>query len=155
MKKLDLKDRKIICPLSYGDNDYKNHIVYKGKDLFPEAFIPLCEFMDLQDYLKILSSCSFAVMGHIRQQAGGNIVSMLHFGAKVFFYPESPMYRFFKKEGAFVYDVKDLERELNSQLDGGQIEHNRKILRKHWGRNAIRRKTKELIGSVSEYKGSK
>lgn len=152
IKKLNLKDRKIICPLSYGDNDYKDHVVSRGKDMFSEDFIPLCEFMNMQDYLKILSSCSFAVMGHIRQQAGGNIVSMLHLGAKVFFYPESPMYRFFKKEDAFVYEIKDMERELNSQLNGGQIEHNRKILRKYWGRNASQCRTKELIKSVLKYK---
>jgi hypothetical protein len=155
IRKSGLAGRKIICPLNYGYEDYRLRVVARGKELFREDFVPICERMELQDYLKILASCSFAVMGHIRQQAGGNIFAMLNLGAKVFLDTRNPWYKFFKKEDAFIYSLSEAEREAGSRLDAGQIERNREILGKHWGREAIRRKTMELIDSVSRKRAVK
>lgn len=155
VKRLDLKGRKIICPLNYGDADYGKRVIARGEELFPGEFIPIREHMQLPDYLKTLTSCSIAVMGHIRQQAGGNIIMLLHLGTKVFLDPRNPWYAFFKNEGAAIFSLDELEREAGSRLGGEQVEHNRAILRKHWGREAIRRKTVDLIAVVSGDGGSK
>lgn len=155
LKRLELNGKKIICPLNYGDDAYKRLIILRGKELFADDFTPLCNPVELQDYLKILTSCAFTVMGHIRQQAGGNIITMLYLGTKVFLDPQNPWYKFFKEENTYIYALDDLEHEAVSRLTGAQIEHNREVLRKHWGRAAIRRKTRELILSVSQYRAGK
>ena len=102
LKALDLGERKIITPLSYGDEYYRNTIINHGNSEFGDCFVPLVEFMPIDEYIKTISSCSIVVMNHLRQQAMGNIVIMLYLGAKVFLDPKNPAYDFHKKQGAAV-----------------------------------------------------
>lgn len=99
LSKLDLNARKIICPLSYGNKKYGQEVTNYAKYKFNDKFEPLIDFMPIEDYNKIISSCSVVVMNHLRQQAVGNIVIMLYFGAKVFLNKENPVYEFFINNG--------------------------------------------------------
>ena len=145
LKALDLGERKIITPLSYGDEYYRNTIINHGNSEFGDCFVPLVEFMPIDEYIKTISSCSIVVMNHLRQQAMGNIVIMLYLGAKVFLDPKNPAYDFLKKQGAAVYSIDELASEMNSSLTPDQIEKNRQVLRNTWSRDVILRKTRELI----------
>ena len=69
LKTINLSNRKIIVPLSYGDNKYKKIILKKYKNIFGNKFKPLLDFISIKDYLNILKSCNICIMGHLRQQA--------------------------------------------------------------------------------------
>lgn len=144
----DFGSRQIICPLSYGDKQYRAKVITAGKHQFGENFKPITDFMQIKEYVLLLSSCSAVVMGHLRQQALGNIVIMLYLGAKVFLDKRNPVYHFFRKENAIVFSLEQIGDEINTLLRVDQIEHNRMVLRKHWGREAIRQKTTKLINAV-------
>ncbi|WP_146490019.1 TDP-N-acetylfucosamine:lipid II N-acetylfucosaminyltransferase [Vibrio sp. T20] len=149
---LDIKNRDLVCPLSYGDLHYRNSISAIGEKLFTDRFNSLTDFMPIEDYINILASCSVVIMNHTRQQALGNIIIMLYLGAKVFLRKKNPVYDFFKDEGAVIFSIEDLELNpnlLHYEITDKDLAVNRQVLRKHWSRENIKFKTKELIRIIT------
>lgn len=151
LTKLNLQDRKIITPLSYCDPEYRTCIIREGAKLFFNNFMPLTDFMPIDEYLNIISSCSIIIMNHIRQQALGNIITMMYLGASVFLKKENPIYIFFKKEGAIIFNLDELEKNhklFDFRLSEDDVEKNKDILKFHWSRDKSHLKTKKLIKAV-------
>jgi len=146
--KYKLDGRDIITPLSYGDEFYREKIIAHGTKLFGANFIPLITFLTLDRYIALLKSCSIVIMNHLRQQAVGNIIMMLHMGAKVFLDHNNPVYNHFKKQGASIFTLEDLEHEADLRLTMPQIVRNRKILKNNWSKEVINKKTKNMIDTV-------
>jgi len=147
---IDSDDRLIISPLSYGDPVYRDNIINYGKQHWEKRFIPVIEFMPIEEYTNFISSCSIVIMNHLRQQAVGNIDITMYLGAKIFLNKENPVYQFYKTEGAFIFSIDELEQEINTRLNDSQIEHNQNILRKNGSREAMFIKTRKLIAIVSK-----
>jgi hypothetical protein len=149
LKSIDLHNRKIICPLSYGDPIYGKYISKSGQHIFGDDFVPLMDFMPIDKYNQIISNCSIAIMNHLRQQAVGNIIAMMYFGAKVFLNKDNPVYWFFKKNGAIVFTMEELSIEsISVSLSMEEVETNRNIIKQYWSRNIMMEKTKRLIETV-------
>lgn len=156
LREFDLEGRKLIVPLSYGDASYRKEIINVGRSTFGENFQPLTEFMSLAEYDRTISSCSTVLMNHRRQQALGNINTMLYKGAKVFLNADSVVYSFFKKRGAHVYAISDIANNVGGlfqSITEDQINKNRCVLNEFWGHevviNNIRRLT-ELTNRTYE-----
>jgi hypothetical protein len=150
LSEINMGGRRIISPVSYGNPEYRDIVIRFGKNYWGSHFIPLVEFMPLEKYIEILRTCSVVIMNHIRQQALGNIIATMNFGAKIFLNTKNPIYQFFKKEGAYIYSINQLESEINTPLTEDQIKHNRTILMKHWSREIQLIKTKKLIEIISK-----
>jgi dTDP-N-acetylfucosamine:lipid II N-acetylfucosaminyltransferase len=151
LAKLDLGERKIIVPLSYSDPDYRDAIILYGNELFGTRFQPIVDFMPLDKYNALIAECSIVIMGHRRQQALGNICTMLYKGAKVFVSEDSVVYQFFKNCGAFVYGLRDLIAsggEVFAPLADEQKKKNREVLESHWGQDVVLRNVRNLIEMV-------
>ena len=149
---LSVKDKNIICSLSYGNEKYKNAIDNYGKNKFGQQFNSLSDFMPIKEYIELLSSCSVVIMNHIRQQALGNIIIMLYFGATVFLRKENPIYTLLNSNGAKVYSIEDLEKNqtmINKKITKEELSINRDVLRKHWSRDVIKENTKILIDKIT------
>ncbi len=87
MKKLvKFKDEniKIFVPLSYGDKAYADRIIETGKEWFGDKFVSITDFMAEDEYYKFMNQMDIAIFGMNRQQALGNIMSLLCLGKKVF-----------------------------------------------------------------------
>ncbi len=87
-------------------------------------------------------------MGHRRQQALGNICTMLYKGAKVFVSEDSVVYHFFKNSGAFVYGLRDLTEsggKVFAPLTEEQKQKNREVLESHWGQFVVLQNVRNLI----------
>lgn len=149
LSKFDFIDSvNIIAPLSYGDENYKNKITKIGQAELGELFQPVADFMPLDEYVALIKQCGYVVMNHKRQQAVGNIVIMMYLGARVFLREENPTYRMLKKEGAILSTVQELELNpdlLKMPLTECEIQKNIGILYKHWSKDAIDTKTKNLV----------
>lgn len=133
LKKLDLKERTIFTPLSYGEPQYSKAIISHGKALFPDNFKPLTSFLPLEEYNQILSRCGIVIMNHHRPQAMGNIIASLYMGAKVFM-NNTDAYQYLKQLGCTVFLIEDdliarNQEEVFQLLSDEQVEHNRMILR--------------------------
>lgn len=146
-----LRQYKIVAPLSYGDARYRNIVEEVGKKMFGKNFLPLVDYMPVQEYVGIIQSCGFVVMNHVRQQALGNIVIMLYLGAKVFLREENPVYRYLKKLGVCIYTVQALAVDstmLEEGLSHEEKANNRRIMISNWSRKTSDERTRGLIERV-------
>lgn len=151
LNSIELNGRKVICPLSYGDKTYTSIVINKGNELFGDNLIALLSFLPLQEYISIIKSCSIVIMNHLRQQALGNINIMMFIGAKVFLNKENPIYSFYLKHGAVIYNTDELNNDIISYpLNKTEINKNREILFKLWNRENMLLKTKKLINTIKE-----
>lgn len=98
---------EVICPLSYGDEEYGEEIAVYGKKLLGEKFIPITEFMAKEKYVELLSSCSVGIFNNDRQQAMGNINMLLVLGKKVFLRENTSMWKTYNDAG---YEVSNINQ---------------------------------------------
>lgn len=150
-------NRQIIVPLSYGDKDYGEKIVAIGSQYFGERFKSLKDFMKVQDYVAIIKQCGYVIMNHKRQQAIGNIVIMLYFGARVFLREENPAYSFFKDLGIAITSVQELEKKislLDEPLSIKDKEKNKHLVSEYWSRDKGVFRTIELVQRAMNHRNN-
>jgi dTDP-N-acetylfucosamine:lipid II N-acetylfucosaminyltransferase len=156
LSQINLGSKKVYVPLSYGGSkDYKEFIIRKGKELLGENFVPLIDFMTLQEYNKILLSCGVVVFNHIRQQGVGNIVIMGYFGARIFVNSKSPVYKSFKDYGIKIFDFKSLKATDLVPLNNKEHELNKKILFNLYSEEVVKKKIVELFDTALKVKNEK
>ena len=147
LKKIDLKERKIIVMLSYGNGLYAKEIIKVGEKYFGDKFYAVTDFMPIKKYNKIFSSCSIFIFNHLRQQALGNINLALFMGGRVFLREDNPIYTYYIEKNANLFKIdKDLLINLDSKsLSYKKVFENRVIIEKTMGKNSFLEKTKNLI----------
>jgi hypothetical protein len=141
-------NRNVVVPLSYGDLHYRQQVIRRGQMLLGQQFTPLLDFMPMDEYIKILLSCEYVIMNHIRQQGLGNIVIMLYFGARVFIRKENPIYPFLKEMGIEISTVQELESTpqlLTTPLSENQKQKNKELVSEYWSNHKAISRTKTLI----------
>jgi len=148
---LDIPGRKIVVPLSYGNPEYRDEIVARGRRLFGEAFTPLIDMLSLEEYLSVVASCNVVIMNHKRQQALGNIGAALYHGAHLFLDEASTTVDFFRSRGAFIHTTNELKADgLPSEpLPAAAVATNRRVLEAFWGSEQVVRNAETLIGQLN------
>jgi hypothetical protein len=87
---------EIICPLSYGDAQYREQVLAQGDALFGARFKPILQMMPYDEYLKLLARVDVAVFAHKRQQAMGVTIALLGMGKRVFVRDDVPQWETFR-----------------------------------------------------------
>jgi hypothetical protein len=135
------KNIEIICPLSYGSSVYRDIVISKGRKLFGDKFKPLTDFMPFTEYLCLLSKVDIAVFNHKRQQAMGNITTLLGLGKKVYVRDDITTWNFFLDHDLKVYnsngnleDLFDLidENIRTKNIENVKIKFSEEVLIKDW-----------------------
>lgn len=114
----------IICPLSYGNPEYRDKVIEEGRRMFGNKFNPVVDFMPFEQYLGLLAKIDIAIFNHKRQQAMGNITTLLGLGKKVYIRNDITTWRFciehdlkvFNSNGDFgdlFIKIDDIVREKN------------------------------------------
>jgi len=151
---VDLKGKDIFVPLSYGSSSYKEKLINIGKTMFGTQFVPLTDFVEKKEYIKLLQSCGYVFMNHIRQQALANICIMMLKGARIYMNSASPLYRWFLDRGAVIDSMETIENiEGNcpfalEPLSKVEQLNNIDIINKHWGREMQRVRTHNLVDLI-------
>lgn len=105
-KKLDLHERDVYIPLSYGVKKMAEKV--KEKADFEGANVHcLMDPLPFDEYKKMMSGCTHAIFGMIRQSGLGNIYLCFRKGVKVFFFKDSILYKQFKDDGYYVFSIED------------------------------------------------
>ena len=129
LSKFKCKDIKIFCPLSYGDEEYAQYVAEYGQRLFGNKFIPMLNFMPYDEYTDYLNSVDIGIFNNDRQQALGNIYSLLYLGKKVYIRSDTTMWGFFMdKLNINIYDIlkiKDIDFEEFKMMDKNMESNNR------------------------------
>ncbi|SMF55511.1 TDP-N-acetylfucosamine:lipid II N-acetylfucosaminyltransferase [Pseudogulbenkiania subflava] len=149
--RFDISNKTIFCPLSYGNPRYAQVIADAGRKYFGKNFTPLMEFMESQEYIKLLSSCGYVFMNHLRQQALGNICILMMAGAKIYLNPNSPLCLWLNQRGAHIETINEDNNYIQylSSLTESEKEKNRNIIYSHWNRKSQLRKTMELVNAIT------
>lgn len=146
----DLAGRRVIVPLSYGDDPgYADAVSEAGYELIGSAFVPLRDFMPLDEYQSVIAGCSAVVMGHKRQQGIGNIAAAMWRGARVFLDDRNPTTSFVRTRGGVISTLSELAAQglPTGRAEGSERAANRSMLRAFWGRETVLRNIQSLIDS--------
>lgn len=149
LKRFHTAGRRVITPLSYGPQAYADVVVAEGTRLFGEDFVPLREFMPLNDYQDVIAGCGVVVMGQRRQQAIGNVAAALWGGAHVLMDSRSPLYRFLAARGATVTALSDVTELPARRVSDAERTANIELLEEFWGRKTVVANIRALVGSVT------
>lgn len=131
LSKYSEKPIKVKCVLSYPkeNQDYRNKIVKYGKEKLGDKFIPLIDFMPFEKYTDLLSGIDIAIFNHSRQQALGNIASLLYLGKRVYITPENACKGYFEDMGTKVFSIEELcEADICKKDSYAYKEINRKAI---------------------------
>lgn len=128
---------EIICPLSYGNIQYANNVIERGKELFGEKFTPLTEFMAFEEYLKILAKIDVAIFNHNRQQAVGNITTLLGLGKKVYIRKDITTWVFCEDHGLKVYSLEKEFEKIFEPISRELRDNNIKMTKKHFSKEKL------------------
>lgn len=139
LKRLNIGDRRIILPLSYGKtSNYVDVVEESYRKIFGDKVDILADFIPYDEYSKYIQSCSIAVFFMNRQQAMGNIKTALKTGCKVFLSKDNPLFSYLKDSGIYIFSVEqDLsDQSIATPLTEVEIKHNRDILISLFGYDA-------------------
>jgi hypothetical protein len=133
-KQLDFKGRNIYVPLSYGVKKMAERVKEESK--FEGANVCcLMEPLPYQEYSEMISSCSHAIFGMIRQSGLGNIYLCFRKGIKVFLFKDSILFKQLKNDGYYVYSIEDdlNEESIKTPLAMEQADHNYNLFYEQFG----------------------
>lgn len=133
---------KIFTPLSYGDMSYAKLVIEFGKGVFGDKFIPIEHFMPFSEYKEFLSDIDIAIFNNNRQQAIGNIISLLGLGKKVFMRTDVSSWTSLRKMELIVFDLEDLEITL---LKTDDVNHNKAKIYKYFSKTALISQLKSIL----------
>lgn len=129
LEKFSTENIKIYTILSYGQTQFKDKIMEKGRYLFGDKFEGITEYMSKEDYIKFLSSCDVLILNQDRQQGCGNALMMLALGKKVFIKSSVTTFSCLKHWGMEISDtlqLKNMSLEEIKAISDEAIEQNRK-----------------------------
>jgi hypothetical protein len=139
LSKFKDKKIKIICPLSYGNKEYREKVIEKGKEIFSNNFIPLIDFMPFEKYMKLLNKIDIAIFNHKRQQAVGNITSLLGFGKKVYIRDDITTWDLFKDIGIKVFSTNNEKDNWIDKIDEINKEKNIDLVKKNFSLEQLKK----------------
>jgi len=145
------EDARLIVPLSYGDQSYRDKVIAAGVEKFGDRFVPITDFLSMEEYVQLLSNCSSVIMNHLRQQAAGNIFIAYLLGAKVYLDPSNLLFDELNGMGLAVGDLNSLTREQlkNDQVFDKDFFHKqRDSVREQKNRSAFVSQTENLISRI-------
>lgn len=103
LKKIDSDFIKVFVPLAYGDKINGDLVEKQYRDFFGKRFNTIRNLVPLEEYNKILSDIDIAIFAHERQQAMGNIITLLGLGKTVYLNPKVSHWTLFSELGIKVY----------------------------------------------------
>ncbi|NKB38879.1 MAG: hypothetical protein GKR93_17235 [Gammaproteobacteria bacterium] len=118
-------DIEIVVPLSYGNQKYTNTVIKMGKELFANKFIPLTDFIPLNDYLDLLARVDIGLFMHKRQQAMGNITTLLGMAKKVYLRSDITTWKLMHTLDIKVFNVANFKLD---RIDRHVAAHNIKLV---------------------------
>lgn len=126
------KDENIIIKtiLSYGNLEFKDEIIKKGKRVFRDKFEYLDKILPPDKYAQHLANIDILILNQNRQQGVGNTQSSLYLGNKVFIRSDVTTYKDFNSCGIKIYDSKEIiNLDFNEFINYPEKEANKQIVK--------------------------
>lgn len=104
----------VTCPLCYGDANYIEKVISKGKELFGTDFHFFKDLMPLEQYKQLLKSIDVYVTAAERQTGLAAIFGVMDSGAKI--YLTGNLLNSFQQDGYTVFPVETIEETELSEF---------------------------------------
>lgn len=143
---------RIFAPLSYGEMEYAKTVITEGKKIFGEKFTGITEFMNEDEYFDFLDGMDIGIFDMNRQQALGNIMTMLILGKKVYLRNHSVLSHYFLvRNHCDIYTTDEIDRMSfadfkHFERDGAF--RNESILNQLWDKNWRKNKWEVIFSEV-------
>lgn len=144
LKALNRNDIQIIVPLSYGNKEYAKKVIKVGTKMFRENFTPMKDFMPLNEYIQLLSKIDIAIFNHDRQQALGNITTLIGMGKTIYMKSDITSTEFLRSMGIQLFDVETIEKDL-SVLSEKAIQYNKNIIKNRFSPEELVKDLKKIF----------
>lgn len=133
---------KIICPLSYGNDEYRNLVISYGRNIFGNKFVPVLKYMNPKDYAKMLNRVDIAIFNNNRQQATANIEILSFLGKKIYIRSDNSLWKHYVLRDKCAFeDVEKIRTQSFEEFkyhSQNSININRKYFKKIWDENYIK-----------------
>lgn len=111
LEKYKNENIKVWVPLSYGDREHAREVIDFGREVFGTKFNALERFMPAIQYNEFLKNMNVGIFDIERQQALGNIISLLESGCKIFLKKDTMLARYFENEcGCRIFYTEDISQ---------------------------------------------
>lgn len=136
------EDISIYAPLSYGSKEYATKVTVAGNKIFGSKFIAINDFMPFDNYVKYLGAIDIALFNHKRQQAMGNIITLLGLGKKVYLREDITSWQTFSGLGIKLFNIKYVD--LKSMKDE-EILLNKKNIKQYFSDSLLLNQWKKIL----------
>lgn len=137
LSNINIGDRKVKVPLSYGNSSVINYLKAKGELLLGDCFVPILDFMPLDEYIRFLCSAKTYIYGNYRQEAVGNIVVALYLGGAVFLHPSNVLLKEYRNMGCICFSTEELVEKINYRLTDEEKKKNMEIMQMHYNHDRL------------------
>jgi len=144
----ELGERKVIIPLSYGDEQYAKYIKKYARQNLGENTLILDNYLPLNEYRRLIASCNIMMMNQCRQQALGNVIIALWFEKTLYLNKKSGLYEYLVGHDFNILTVN--EYKVGNILNQQQLGHNKKQLYKVFGPDVQREKFRKLTTHLAD-----
>lgn len=131
---------RVYTPLSYSDQNHAKKVIKIGNELLGDKFYPMTDFMPFDDYLKFQGSVDIGIFNNSRQQALGNIITLLGLGKTVYMRDDTSQWQLFLDKGLKVYNVKNF-----NNLDYHHHENNVLLVKQYFSKETLIQQLTELF----------
>ena len=138
LKKYKDKNIKVICPLSYGDTLYRDTVIKNGIDILGEKFVYIDKFIPFEKYLETLNCIDIAIFNHKRQQAVGNITTLLGLGKTVYIRDDITTWQFCLEYNLKVYSTNNELNNIVQKLDKIDANNNIEIIKREFSEEKLK-----------------
>lgn len=138
LKKYKDENIRVICPISYGDTLYRDTVIKNGIDIFGSKFVYIDKFIPFEKYLEILNSIDIAIFNHKRQQAVGNITTLLGLGKTVYIRDDITTWQFCLQYNLKVYSTNNELNNIVQKLDKIDANNNIKIIKREFSEEKLK-----------------
>lgn len=128
---------EIICPLSYGNEENAHVVTKEGERIFDKKFTPLLELLPEEEYTEILERVNIAIFNHNRQQAMGNIITLLGLGKKVYIRDNITTWRFCLDHDLTVFTTNGDFNNLLEEFDEETKQKNIRNIKKQFSEEKL------------------
>jgi hypothetical protein len=154
---VEIENRRIVTPLSYGSVAYRDWVEMQGREIFPSQFEPIREVLPRDKYHSLMNSCGHAFFFHCRQEAVGNILVRLFRGARIYMLQRNPLYVWLRDSGAIVSSLEEIQEECQRSSERWRLnsltqierEINRNVVLNVWGQDLIDSSTRAVLNRIS------
>jgi len=148
-RKLNLTNRGIIMPLSYGEVWTRNLVKRIGELIFGKRMRVLETYIPREEYNEMMLSCSTMILGYLEPAGQGNIITALWLGMRVYLSEKSMAYTYYKRIGAKVFAIeKDLKTYGFAPLLDEERAENRKVLNQWYGKQHVLQAVNDVVNEL-------